>query len=273
MASRTERPTDIDRGQVNAEAAEIYDAVFVPALFGQFPERVLDHAGVAPGARVLDVGCGTGVLARGAHRRVGSDGTVAGVDPNEGMLAVARRSEPRIDWRSGVAESLPFDDVSFERTFSQFAAMFFTDATLAVREMARVTVVGGTVTIATWSGLDRTPGYDAMVGLIAAELGDEPAGALRAPFTLGDLEDVRRLVAHVGSDARVEEIAGTARFSSIADWVHTDVRGWTLADLVDDAAEAALVARAEHELARFVSAEGSVAFPAPAIVGTVVVRG
>jgi hypothetical protein len=62
-----------------------------------------------------------------------------------------------------------------------------------------------------------------------------------------------------------------ANFASIADWVHTDVRGWTLADLVDDDGEAALVARAERELASFVSANGAVAFPAPALVGTVTI--
>ena len=263
--------TDAERGQVNTTAAEIYDAFFVPALFGQFPEHVLDHAGVARGSRVLDVGCGTGVLARAAQRRVGPNGAVAAVDPNDGMLAVGRRTEPTVDWRSGVAESLPFEDRSFDHTVSEFAAMFFTDRELALGEMARVTASGGTVTIVTWSGLDRTPGYRAMIDVIADELGAAAADALRAPFALGDTEDVRNLVAPLDADARIDEIGGTARFASIADWVHTDVRGWTLADLVDDDEEAALVGRAERELVRFVAADGSVRFPSPAIVGTAVI--
>ncbi len=263
--------SDAERGQVNTAAAEIYDAFFVPALFGQFPDSVLDHARVSSGSRVLDVGCGTGIVARAARRRVGPDGAVAAVDPNEGMLAVARRSDPSIEWHAGVAESLPFGDGGFDHTVSQFAAMFFTDPTQALREMERVTRVGGTVTIATWSGLDRTPGYDAMVMVIAAELGDEVANALRAPFVLGEVEAVRQLLVPIGGDLRLEEIAGTARFPSIADWVHADVRGWTLADLVDDDAEAALIARAQRDLGRFVLADGSVAFAAPALVGTVTV--
>lgn len=260
---------DAERGQVNSEAAEIYDAFFVPALFGQFPEQVLDHAMVGAGARVIDVGCGTGIVAIAAHRLVGVHGRVVGTDPNEGMLAVARRSEPSIDWRAAAAESLPFDQKSFDHTVSQFAAMFFTDRPAALEEMARITVPGGTVSIATWAGLDRTPGYDAMVALIDDELGDAAANALRAPFVLGDEEHVRQLLAPLGDGVRVDEIAGTARFASIADWVHTDVRGWTLADLVDDDGEAALVARAERELASFISPDGSVAFPAPALVGTI----
>lgn len=262
-------PTDAQRGQVNTAAAEVYDAFFVPALFGQFPDRVLAHAGVGPGARVLDVGCGTGIVAIAAHRLVGTDGRVIGVDPNGGMLAVARRSEPSIDWRPGTAESLPLEDGAVDHVVSQFAAMFFTERRAALDEMARVTRKGGTVTIATWAGLERTPGYDAMVALIADELGSIPAEALRAPFVLGRPDDVHRLLAPLGDDVRVDEIEGTARFASVADWIHTDVRGWTLADLVDDAGEAALVARAARELATFVSPDGSVSFPAPAIVGTV----
>ena len=261
--------TPAERGQVSSAAAEVYDAFFVPALFGQFPERVLDHARVAAGARVLDVGCGTGALARAARGRVTSSGAVVGVDPNEGMLAVAHGSDPSIEWRSAAAESLPFDGASFDHVLTQFAAMFFTDRDAAVREMARVTAAGGTITIVTWAALPRTPGYHAMVALIADELGADAADALRAPFVLGDPDDVRQLLRPIGRDPRLDEICGTARFASIADWVRTDVRGWTLADMVDDDQEATLVARAERELSHFVDPDGSVAFAAPAIVGTV----
>lgn len=263
--------TDSERGQVSTTAAEVYEQFFVPALFGQFPGPVLEHARVAPGARVLDVGCGTGILARAAAARVGTNGLVAAVDPNDGMLALARRSDPSIDWRLAAAEELPFATGSFDHTLSQFAAMFFADRACAFGEMARVTVVGGSLTIATWSNLDRTPGYEAMVALLADVLGEHAADALRAPFVLGDPDHAGRLLTDVGSDLRLDEIAGTARFASIADWVHTEVRGWTLADVVDDAAEAALVDRAERDLSAFVSHAGTVEFPAPAVVGTVVV--
>jgi SAM-dependent methyltransferase len=265
--------SDAERGQVSTAAAEVYEAFFVPALFGQFPEPVLDHAGVGPGARVLDVGCGTGVLARATRALVGPRGAVAAVDPNEGMLVVARRADPSIEWRVGVAESLPFGDDAFDHTVSQFAAMFFTDREEAVREMERVTTSGGTVTVVTWAGLDRTPGYDAMVSLIADELGEQAADALRAPFVLGDVDAVGRMLGPVGGAARVDELPGTARFASIADWVHTEVRGWTLADMVDDDAEARLIARAERELTRFVLPDGSVAFACPALVATVRTEG
>lgn len=265
----TATPRNAERGQVSTAAAEVYDAFFVPALFGQFPDQVLDHADVQAGTRVVDVGCGTGILARAALRRVGPAGGVVGVDPNEGMLAVAQRSDREVDWRSASAESLPFVDDCFDHAVSQFAAMFFADRETAFHEMARVTAVGGTVTVATWAALDRTPGYHAMVRLIEDELGHVAADALRAPFVLGDIDDLETLLAPLGDDIRLDTLPVTARFASIDDWVHTDIRGWTLADLVDDGAEAAVVARAQRELSAFVAPDGSVTFPAPALIGTV----
>ena len=95
-----------EAGQISTEAAEVYERFFVPALFGQFAPLVADAAGAAPGQRSLDVACGTGVLAREMHRRT-PGGRAAGLDCNAGMLAVARRSEPAIDWLEGKAEALP----------------------------------------------------------------------------------------------------------------------------------------------------------------------
>ena len=94
--------------QISAEQAETYEERFVPALFRQWVEPVLQAAAVGPGDRVLDVACGTGVVARAAAERVAPDGTVTGIDLNPAMLAVARRIAPEIDWREGDAAALPF---------------------------------------------------------------------------------------------------------------------------------------------------------------------
>jgi ubiquinone/menaquinone biosynthesis C-methylase UbiE len=75
----------------------------------------------------LDVACGTGILAREIAWRVGTNGSVAGLDASRGMLAVAERSSPEIEWRSGTAESLPFEEGSFDAVVSQFGLMFFAD--------------------------------------------------------------------------------------------------------------------------------------------------
>jgi ubiquinone/menaquinone biosynthesis C-methylase UbiE len=260
--------TDAQRGQVHQSAAEVYEQFFVPALFGQWPQRVLDAATVGTGDRVLDIGCGTGILARAAVDRVGSSGRVAGIDPNDGMLTVARRLGPEVTWRTGVAEHLPYPDASFDRVVSQFALMFFVDPPAALAEMARVLAPGRPAAIATWASLDTTPGYAAMVELLGDLFGDEAADALRAPFLLGDPEEVHELVATAFSDPVVTKHEGRARFESIEAWVHTDVRGWTLAGMINDDEYKTLLREARSRLARFTDTHGRVAFPAPALITT-----
>src|SRR5256885_15058770 len=80
--------------QVTPEIAEFYEAAFVPAFFAQWAPILCEVAGVAPGHRVLDVACGTGIVTRTAADRVAPDGRVVGVDLNEAMLRVARRVRP-----------------------------------------------------------------------------------------------------------------------------------------------------------------------------------
>jgi ubiquinone/menaquinone biosynthesis C-methylase UbiE len=86
--------TSSETGQVTHDAAEIYEAYFVPALFQEWAPGVVAAASIRPGQRVLDVACGTGVLARAAGTCVGPTGRVLGIDVNDGMLAVARRMAP-----------------------------------------------------------------------------------------------------------------------------------------------------------------------------------
>src|SRR5690606_24314823 len=143
-----------------------YERFFVPALFGQWPPQLLRLAAVAPGQSVLDVGCGTGVLARAADEAVGPGGRVEGLDVNPDMLAVARAQAPDLHWTQAAAEDLPLATASQDRVLSQFALMFFTDQAMAVDEMARVLRPGGRICVATWAGLDAIPGYAAMVTLV-----------------------------------------------------------------------------------------------------------
>lgn len=259
--------SDQDRGQITASAAEVYEEFFVPALFREWPPRLLDAARVAAGQRVLDVACGTGVLARAARERVGERGSVVGLDLNPGMLAVARRVEPRVEWREGRAEDLPFPDASLDAVVSQFGLMFFEDRPRALGEMQRVLKPGGRLAVAVWDSIERSPGYAAMNELLLAELGPAAAATLLAPFSLGDQATLRPILAQAGlASATVATHQGTARFPSLESWLHTDVRGWTLADQIDDPTFARLLRAAEKHLARFRHADGTIAFPTPAHV-------
>jgi SAM-dependent methyltransferase len=258
----------MDTGQLTGSAAKVYEAFFVPALFGEWAPRLCTAAEIGPGQRVLDVACGTGCLAREAARRAAR---VAGLDCNAGMLAVARRLAPEVDWREGLAERMPFENGCFDVVASQFGLMFFHDREKALAEMWRVLKPGGRLVVAVWDSLERTPGYRAMVDLLQDLFGSEIAAGLRAPFVLGEPEALLALFEAAGiGDVEISTRVGAARFPSIEAWVRTDVKGWTLADAIDDAQYARLQEAAQRRLSGFAGADGSVRFDSPAHVVTAV---
>ncbi|HSB02741.1 MAG TPA: class I SAM-dependent methyltransferase [Anaerolineales bacterium] len=260
---------DNQTGQVSHSAAEIYEEFFIPALFREWPARIINAAKIRAGQRVLDVACGTGVLARALAERVGPTGSVTGLDINEGMLAVAKRKAPKIEWRHGRAESLPFDNSTFDAVVSQFGLMFFEDRLAAVREMSRVLRPGGQLAVAVWSTLDSTPGYTAMAALLERLFGPGTAEALHAPYSLGDLHVLLPLFDDSGLETiQVTTIDGTARFPSIHSWVFTEIKGWTLSDNIDEMQYQHLLNEAEKELQLFVMADHTVEFRAPAHIIT-----
>lgn len=261
--------SEYETGQVAASAAEVYEKFFVPALFIDWPPRVLAAAEVQTGDRVLDVACGTGILAREAERVVSSTGSVVGVDINEGMLAVARSKSSNIIWQTAAAESLPFESASFDRVVSQFGLMFFQDSAKAISEMRRVTRPGGKVSVAVWASLEDTPGYAAVVELLKELFGPDVAKSIEAPYLLGDTRSLKALFAGAGVDEiAIETVAGKARFKSIESWIYTDIKGWTLANVIDDEDYQRLRQKAPQKLSQFVLSDGSVEFDAPAHIVT-----
>jgi SAM-dependent methyltransferase len=259
------------RGRSRRQPRRCTKQFFVPALFGQFAEPMLDAVAAVDGDRLLDVGAGTGVVARAALKRVGARGSVVAVDPNEGMLTVAKRLAPAMDIRRGVAEQLPVDRAEIDCVTSQFALMFFSDRRRAVEEMRRVLRPGGRVAAATWASVGDSPGYAAMVELLEETIGDWAADALRAPFCLGTPELIGDVLRESFEDVTVVRRDGQAHFRSLDDWLYTEIRGWTLAERVDDDQYTRLRRAAAMRLARFVTGDGSVRFAVPALIATAAV--
>ena len=262
--------TEQESWQVSRDAAEVYEKCFVPAIFGQWAPRMVDVARVAFGDRVLDVGCGTGVLARVAADRVG-EGQVTGLDLNEDMLAVARRLRPQLDWCQGDATALPFADASYDVVMSQFALMYFSDRIAALQEMMRVLRPGGRLAVAVWDSYERATGYKDLTEIVQRRCGQAAADVLKAPFALGDKEMLLTLCKTAGiDDAVVVSRKGTITYPTIEVFVETEVKGSPLEALLDAESYQKVVQEAEEKLQQFCTDCGGIIMPMDASIVTAI---
>jgi SAM-dependent methyltransferase len=170
-------------------AAGDFDAVATRNIWDVGP-RLVGRAGVEPGMRVLDVGCGSGNVAIPAAK---AGGEVVGLDLTPELFEAARRHAAdegvEVDWVEGDAEALPFDDASFERVFSSFGVIFAPRHEVAAAEMVRVLAPGGVIALTSWI----PTGVNAEMARIAAARMPAPPPFAQSPVLWGDESHVRRL--------------------------------------------------------------------------------
>lgn len=140
-------------------AVEPYELYMVPAITEGYAKHILQRAHLDRGHRVLDLACGTGVLARNAARQVGSTGKVSALDINPMMLEAAKQisrfSNPPIEFVQGDAAKLPFGNDSFDVVLSNLAVMIFPDRVAALKELNRVATPGGRLVYSVWRPIDH----------------------------------------------------------------------------------------------------------------------
>lgn len=237
---------------VPANPAEAYQAYMVPTMFQPWSEELLERVAPKPGERVLDVACGTGVVARGVAAAVGDDGAVTGLDPSPAMLGVAERiGSPEgaaITWVQGRGEELPFSDDTFDIVLCQQGMQFFTDRPAAVREMLRVLVPGGRAGVAVWRG----PEHQSIKGVLLRGLQKRFGPGAMMPYSFGDGDQLRALFAEAGfRDIRFETVRRLMFNPSIDEFLSMTMQGAsaavpTLAQATDqERAEAARALRQE----------------------------
>ena len=251
--------TDEQRWHLAGTAPEIYAEHLVPAVFAPWAPVLLDAAAVGIGHTVLDVACGTGVVAAAAAERVGPSGAVTGVDINPGMIAVAARTRG-VRWAQADAARLPFPDGGFDRVLCQAGLQFVPDRLGALREMRRVLRPGGRVALLVWRALHHSPGFAALADALQTVVGPEAAAVMRAPFVFGD--DPRPLVTLLDSagfgDVDVQARAGTVCFASVEAFVRCQRAASPLVAQVD--------VRHEPDLIAYVAARAAAEFPIEAAV-------
>jgi ubiquinone/menaquinone biosynthesis C-methylase UbiE len=213
-----------ERWQLAAGAAANYERYHVPVVFGPLAEELVELAGPRPGERVLDVACGTGIVARRAAERLGGHGRVVGLDINPAMLDVARSAaaakELAIEWREGSALAMPFADGAFDVVFCQQALQFFPDRAAALREMHRVLATGGRLALGVFRSIEHRPEVAALAAALERHVGPEAGATRRAVTALGDAGELERLITGAGfRTVEIRAVVKTQRDASVEDYL------------------------------------------------------
>ena len=183
----------------SSNAPENYEHFFVPVIGEPLAKELIRQAALQEGERILDVACGTGIVARLARQQAGVAGTVTGVDLNPGMLAVARSATPPdapIEWHEAGAEAMPLPDEAFDVALCQLGLQFMEDKPGALKEMWRVLAPGGRLLL----NIPGPPGpvFTALAGAMEHHIGPAAAGFVNRVFSLHDTEEIRQLLNNAG---------------------------------------------------------------------------
>ncbi len=211
---------------VAADAYDRYMGRFSTQLSGGLADlarvRAGGRAGMRPGMRALDVGCGPGALTAELVARLGAD-HVAAVDPSESFVAAAGARHPGVAVTRASAEALPFDDAWFDATLAQLVVHFMADPVAGLAEMRRVTRPGGMVAASVWDfGGGRgpvSPFWDAVRPLDAG-LHDESERAGAREGSLASLFDAAGL-----ADIHVSTLTARVAYSTFDEWWEPYTRG------------------------------------------------
>ena len=202
-------------GLFTSSLPELYERFLVEPLFRPFAEELLNRASLRHHDRLLDVACGSGIVARLAQQLIGDHGRIVGVDASPGMLGIARAVAPAIDWREGDAARLPVaDDHSFDLVTCHQGLQFFSDKAAAIREIRRVLAPSGRVAIGTWRPIEEFPLIRDLQRVAERHVG--PISDQR--HSLGDAAAIRTLLADGGfRTIHVETVVRRIRMSSSPD--------------------------------------------------------
>jgi len=232
---------DHDHWQLDGSAPELYQKYLVPAITTKWAEDLVSRA--LPQAResVLDIACGTGVVARLVGKRMTS-GRVTGLDLNRGMLAVGRTLPSLgapVDWVEGSALDLPFSAGQFNVVLCQLGLQFFPDRRRALLEMRRVLSPSGRVALSVYSPIEQTPGAHAFVLALDRILGPNASRIKRGEHSFNSPDQLQELMIEAGfAGAEVQTVAQKISFPSVLDYVRFQLLATPMAALLSDRGEA-----------------------------------
>jgi ubiquinone/menaquinone biosynthesis C-methylase UbiE len=224
--------------QLEGTAAELYERYLVPAITSLWAADLVERAAPQPGEQVLDVACGTGIVARIARQRMGT-GRIVGLDINPGMLAVARALPvgpgPAIEWQDGSVLEMQFPQDTFDVCLCQLGLQFFPDRPTALQEIRRVLRPGGRLAVSVFDSIEETSVTHALSNALDRQIGPGASSVKRAEHALCDPEELRGLA--TAADFReiaVESVPKTIRFTSPRLYVQIQLTATPQASLISD---------------------------------------
>jgi ubiquinone/menaquinone biosynthesis C-methylase UbiE len=253
--------------------AEVYERVLVPSIFEPWSHEIIERARpVGPSDRILDLGCGTGIVARKLRERLGGAVRITGVDASPDMIAAARSLAPELEWREANAMALPFPDASFDLVVAQQMLQFVPDPLAALREVRRVLAPGGRLVAATWRPRHELPFYDVLGKIAERHLGTPN----EKRFALGEDERLRELIAEAGfGDVALEIVTRTELHREFPYRGSAMAANFDLSKLSDAEREARLAAVVAEsiEAVKGFEVNGVVSVPSRANLVTAVAKG
>src|SRR5215475_11915335 len=239
--------------QVVGNVPENYERYLVPSIFGPWAKDLVEIARLQPGERVLDIACGTGVVARTAALILGNSGRIIGLDVSRPMLAVARSAAVAeglsIEWQEGSAVKLPLIDAASDVVLCQQGLQFFPDRPAALREMHRVLRSHGRLVLSVWTDIDRSPGFAVLAEALTHRI---------------SAEELRSLVANANfRDVDIRTATKMLQYPSPQDFVLRYVAGSALGGFfatANESAQSALLEDISLALSKYVDNQG-LAFP------------
>ncbi|MGQ0523093.1 MAG: class I SAM-dependent methyltransferase [Betaproteobacteria bacterium] len=254
----------IEKDLPDTTAAEAYEKYIVPALNARLAEEAVRAVALGPGERVLDLACGTGVVARIAAQKLSPGGSVAGLDFDPAMLAVASSSVSdcdgvRFEWHCASAQKMPFGNDVFDVALCLQGLQYFPDCVAALLEIRRVMNAGGRFVAVVWSSLEDCKGQLALSR--ALQRRDIDVASITKAYSMGEPEHIRKLCATAGfGDVDIHTGLTTSRFPSARHFIDAFAAGSLSSRAaiakVREEERAAFYEEVDRELAQYEDADG-----------------
>lgn len=205
--------------EFGGSVAEVYETCMVPLLFEPYAADLANRLRGRHGARLLEIGAGTGVVTRALAAVLPAETSIVATDLNPAMLqqAAALGTARDVEWRQADAAQLPFADASFDAAVCQFAVMFFADKPRAFSEVRRVLRPGAVFVFSVWDRLSENEFAAIVNDAVASMFPDDPPRFMaRTPYGYHDRDRIARDLSEAGFPTRphIETIAARSRAAS-----------------------------------------------------------